>query len=227
LRYREHELPIESTQWTVVERAGKGDREARDTFARVYLPVVRRYVRARWEGTRWHGHSEDAVQQVFVECLKPGGALAHVSRDDAWGFRIYLYGITRNVARSFEKRRTHACEDGRPEPAARDDSGLQQLFDRVFVEALLGEALEHQQREAEEAGAPAMRRLELLRMRFWKGLPIREIAKRWEVDPADLHHEYARAREEFRAALRVVLVRHCGTNSHMTEQDLVELIASS
>lgn len=215
------------THWTVVERAGQGDSEAGEIFARVYLPVVRRYVRARWEGTRWREHLEDAVQQVFIECLKPKGALSRVSREDSWGFRSYLYGVTRNVARSVEKRRSAQSVNGRPEPAARDDSGLQQLFDRALAESLLGEALEHQQRDAEEAGAPALRRLELLRLRFWGGLPIREIAKRWEVDAAHLHHEYARAREEFRVALQAVLASHCGEGSRLTEQDLVELLASS
>lgn len=220
-------MPSPTTHWTVVERTGQGDREARETFARVYLPVVRRYVRARWDGTHWQTHLEDAVQQVFVECLKPDGALSRVSRDDAWGFRNYLYGVARNVARSVEKQRRHHSGNGRPEPAARQDSGLQQLFDRAFAESLLGEALDHQQRLAEDAGGPALRRIELLRLRFWEGLPIREIAKRWKTDAAHLHHEYARAREEFRAALRIVLANHCGQHSKVTEEDLVELLASS
>jgi RNA polymerase sigma factor (sigma-70 family) len=220
-------VPNPTTQWTVVERAGQGDREARETFARVYLPVVRRYVRARWEGSHWQGHQEDAVQQVFVECLKPEGALSRVSRDDAWGFRNYLYGVARNVARSVEKQRRDASGSGLPEPAARNDSGLQQVFDRAFAESLLGEALEHQQRQAEVSGPPALRRLELLRLRFWEGLPIREISKRWEADAAHLHHEYARARDDFRAALRSVLANHCGNHSQLTEEDLVQLLASS
>ena len=220
-------MPAPSTQWTIIERAGQGDHEARETFARVYLPVVRRYVTARWKRSRWHGHLEDAVQQVFVECLKPEGVLTQVSRDDAWGFRSYLYGVSRNVARSFEKRRGTSMSDSLPEPAAGEDSGLQRLFDGAFAHALLGEALEHQQREAEDSGAPALRRLELLRLRFWEEIPIREIATRWEADPAHLHHEYARAREEFRSALEVVLAQHCGTNSHTTEDDLVDLLATS
>jgi RNA polymerase sigma-70 factor (ECF subfamily) len=48
----------------------------------------------------------------------------------------------------------------------------------------------------------------LLRLRFHDGLPVRDIAARWDADPAKLHHEYARAREEFRAALREVVAFH-------------------
>jgi hypothetical protein len=41
----------------------------------------------------------------------------------------------------------------------------------------------------------------LLHARFSDGLPIREIAERWCVDPGWLHHEYSKARNEFLAAL--------------------------
>jgi hypothetical protein len=53
-----------------------------------------------------------------------------------------------------------------------------------------------------------VRRVELLRLRFQDGLPIRSIASRWGEDPAKVHHEYATARAEFRAALREVVAFH-------------------
>jgi HEAT repeat protein len=37
---------------------------------------------------------------------------------------------------------------------------------------------------------------------------IREIARRWNVEASIVHHEYARAREEFREHLRGVVVWH-------------------
>ena len=43
---------------------------------------------------------------------------------------------------------------------------------------------------------------------FHDGLPIRDIAAYWEIDPAKLHHEYATARWEFRTALRAVVAFH-------------------
>ena len=50
--------------------------------------------------------------------------------------------------------------------------------------------------------------MELLHLRFDEGLPIREIARLWEVDPAQLHYEYAKARKEFKNALMEVLSFH-------------------
>ena len=50
--------------------------------------------------------------------------------------------------------------------------------------------------------------MDLLALRFREGLPIREIAVRWDVDAARLHHEYARARREFHEALVDVVGFH-------------------
>lgn len=58
---------------------------------------------------------------------------------------------------------------------------------------------------AAASGERAVRRVELLRLRFQEGLPIRDIALKWKEDAAKLHHEYATARAEFRSALRRVL----------------------
>ena len=43
--------------------------------------------------------------------------------------------------------------------------------------------------------------MELLRLRFHEGLPIREIAARWKRDTAWVPHQYATAREEFKRAV--------------------------
>lgn len=214
------------TSWTVVERAGRGDREARETLARVYLPIVQRYVGARWQGTPWQSEIEDATNQVFVECLKADGPLSRVSRDDPWSFRSYLFGVTRNVARSFEKRPRPECNGVPLEPPVAEESGLQQAFDRSYVEALLAEALERHHQQAEDEGEAALRRFELLRLRFWERRPIREIAGLWSVDAAQLHHDYARARVEFRDALRSVVADHCGPHAKVTESELADLLSS-
>jgi hypothetical protein len=46
------------------------------------------------------------------------------------------------------------------------------------------------------SGDRAVRCVELLRLRFQEGLPIRDIATRWNEDAAKLHHEFATARDE-------------------------------
>jgi hypothetical protein len=68
--------------------------------------------------------------------------------------------------------------------------------------------------------------VELLRLRFQDGLPIREIARRWGADAAALHHEYAKARQEFQAALlEVVAFHHPGTPAEV-EQACANLLTS-
>ena len=63
-------------------------------------------------------------------------------------------------------------------------------------------------RAAQLAGAAAAHRVELLRLRFHDGLPIREIARRWNCNADAVHRDYARTREEFKAALSEVVSYH-------------------
>ena len=54
---------------------------------------------------------------------------------------------------------------------------------------------------------------------------IREIARRWGADAKALHHEYARARQEFKAALlQVVAFHHPGSPAEV-EQECANLLA--
>jgi RNA polymerase sigma-70 factor (ECF subfamily) len=70
-----------------------------------------------------------------------------------------------------------------------------------------------------------MRRVQILRLRFEEGRPIREIAARWDEDPARVHHEYARAREEFRAALAEVVGEHHPGPASAVEDECERLLA--
>ena len=57
---------------------------------------------ARWRRDPLRQGVADAVQDVFLDCLRPGGALERA--DPARGtFRIYLHGIVRNVALRHER----------------------------------------------------------------------------------------------------------------------------
>jgi RNA polymerase sigma-70 factor (ECF subfamily) len=213
--------PAEVTCWTLIRAAAGGDPAARERFARVYLPVVRAYIAARWRAAR---HDvEDAAQDVFVECFRAGGLLEKVDAERAGGFRAFLLGAVRNVARRHEVRRIPAVAENQPERAA-DDTGPARAFDRAWARALLREAARAQ--EAAASGPGAVRRVELLRLRFHDGLPIRKIARLWGADPARLHHEYATARAEFRAALRsVVAFHHPGAGPARVDQACGELLS--
>jgi RNA polymerase sigma-70 factor (ECF subfamily) len=94
----------ESTCWTVIRAAAAGSPADREELARRYLGVVRAYLAARWRGSGLRSDLDDAVQEVFVECFRSGGALEAAGAGRVPSFRAFLYGVIRNVARRFECR---------------------------------------------------------------------------------------------------------------------------
>jgi len=200
-------LRHDETCWTVVRGARDGDDQARNLFAETYLDVVRAYLGARWRRNVLQERIDDAVQDVFMDCFKADGALGRVNRDRNVAFRTFLHGVVRNVALRYEER----CGNQREKQAAStfemwdamaEDERLSRAFDKAWVRGLLSRAAARQETTARQRGETALRRVDLLRLRFGEGLPIREIAERWGEDPARLHHEYAKAREEFKVAMR-------------------------
>lgn len=213
--------PDELTCWTLIRDAAAGDAAARDRFARIYLPVVKAYLAARWRSAQHN--ADDATQDVFVECFRAGGLLEKADPNRAGGFRAFLLGTARNVARRHEARKR--LDSRLPADLPADDTGPAEAFDRAWARALLREAARVQQQRAEEAGPVAVRRVQLLQLRFGQGLAIRDIAAQWGADATKLHHEYAIARDEFRDALRAVIAFHQprGTDAE-TDRACVELL---
>ena len=215
---------VDDTRWSMIQAAARGDAGAREQFGRTYLPAVRAYLGARWRGTRHAGDVDDAVQEVFLDFLKPEGALERADPARAGGFRAFLYGVTRMAARRVEGRRSRHDEGRRTGPDAldevpADDTAPSQAFDRAWAEGLIREAGRRQEEAAGTAGPEAVRRVDLLRLRFQDGLPVRAIAERWAVDAAWVHHQYARARSEFEAALlEVVAEHHPGTPAEVRRE---------
>ena len=196
----------ESTCWTMIRAAAAGSPAEREELARRYLGVVRAYLAARWRGTSLRDELDDATQAVFVECFRQGGVLDAAGSGRVPGFRAFLYGVIRNVARRFESRPAAprpvageiAADDAEPIPPLRPDLGTRRSWPRPVGCSATGR---------EERGAEALRRVELLRLRFEENLPIRDIALRWATDPATVHKSYALARKEFRSALLEVVGR--------------------
>ena len=212
----------ESTCWTVRRAPAAGSPADRDELARHYLGVVRAYLAARWRGSPLWTNLDDAVQDVFVECFRQGGALEAVKAGRVPSFRAFLYGLVRNVARRFESRPVRAAAP-LPELQANEE-GLSRLFERTWAQALMTEAAQLQQRRASERGPEAVQRVELLRLRFEEGLPIRTIAERWGVGAAGLHHAYALARQEFKASLLEVVAFHHPGSPAEREQEAASLL---
>jgi RNA polymerase sigma-70 factor (ECF subfamily) len=219
-----------STCWTVIRGAAAGSGAERTQVVTTYTPAIRAYLLARWRGTPHAQSVDDAAQEVFLACFREGGALERADPSMAGGFRAYLYGIVRNVAREFEKRRARRpvqrldsalAEDGLPA----DDASLSRVFDRSWAVTIMTEAAEAQRRAAESKGPDAVRRVELLRLRFREDLPIREIAVRWNEDAALLHREYAAARREFQEALLDVILFHRPGSRERARDEARELLA--
>ena len=207
----------ETTCWTVIRAAAAGSRDDRDELARRYLGVVRAYLKDRWRGSALRHELDDAVQDVFVECFRQGGALQAAGSGRVPSFRAFLYGVVRNVARRFEARPVRT--DGAPTEVRADEDSLSQLFEKAWARSIMAEAAHLHRCRAGGGGADAVQRIELLRLRFEDDLPIRTIAERWGVDPAGLHHAYALARREFKQALlEVVAFHHPGTAAEVQRE---------
>jgi len=212
----------ESTCWTIIRAAAAGNPADREELARRYLSVVRAYLAARWRGSLIIGELGDAVQDVFVECFRQGGALEAVDAGRVPSFRAFLYGVSRNIARRFESRQPNPSP--LPDEIDANEESQSRLFERAWAQAIMGEAAKLQRKLATARGPEGVRRVELLRLRFEENLPIRTIAQQWGVDPAELHHAYATARKEFRAALLQVIAFHSPGSPEQLEHEATNLL---
>jgi len=221
----------ETTCWTLIDAAAMGGTDDREEFARRYLGPVHAYLVARWRNLPYLQYVDDAVQEVFLQCFREGGPLERVDHRRAGGFRAYLYGIVRNIARSFERRDAaeQRSSDGNEidlEQVVSDESSLSVVYDRAWAKCIMQLAARQQLDRAQEMGPDAVQRVELLRLRFHEGLPIRKIARRWLVDSTKLHREYAKARKEFKTALLEVIAFHYPGSPADVEREYAELLAS-
>ena len=224
---------VDVTCWTLIESAASGDRAARDGFVRRYLPVVRTYLQARWSDRLAKSELEDAVQEVFVECLRDEGILARNAARRGSGFRIYLLGAVRNIARRVEEARAKKLDAPRTDafqaeflPAADETSS--RLFDRAWAAQIMQEAAANLFERAQAAGPLPLRRVELLRLVFQEDRKIADIAREWDVPLKALHREYAKGRSEFAAVLQEVVAFHVTESDAAVErecQDLMRLLA--
>ena len=218
------------TCWTLIESAADGDRAARDVFVERYLPVVRAYLSARWKERVSPAELEDAVQEVFVECLKREGVLEKNRSRRGAGFRAYLFGAVRNVALRAEETRARKLDAPRTDVFEADghaaaDVSSSRAFDRAWAAAIVREAAEKQRVRARNEGESALRRVELLRLVFQEERGIADIARDWDVPPEALHREYAKARAEFAEALKGVVAFHVTESDAAVERECRDLMS--
>jgi len=226
-----------STCWSVIRGAAAGNQNDQEEFARRYRPVIIAYLGARWSSGPWQALVEDALQEVFLECFRQGGVLDRVDPERHGGFRPFLFGVAQNVALRFEERqrkqlKREGCslDDVDVEKICASEDTLSIAFDRAWAKSIVSEAASLHAARASAKDPGARQRVDLLRLRFFDGHPIRNIAKLWSTDAALLHREYAKARAEFRQALReVVAFDHKGPPESIDERctELLDLLGRS
>lgn len=216
----------ETTSWQTVLASAAGEPAARERFARRYAPAVRAYLRRRWSGGPLQREVEDALQEVFLELFR--SALGRLDTERQPSFRAYLYGITRHVAQRHERatQGRRAVDAGHAlDQLPAEDPTLSAAFDREWARGLLRHALRKLADEAAGEGAEAERRVELLRLRFQDGTPIREVASAWNEDPVHLHRQFTRARRAFRRVLLRLLGFEDRTDGPEVRQEIQRLLA--
>lgn len=145
------------------------------------------------------------------------------------GFRAFLYGVTLNVARRFES-------SGRAHPLNYGDSGawevespedpVSEVFAHAWARTMVAEAVKHQREQAAGEGERAQKWVELLELRFREDLPVRKIAERWGEDAAQVHREYALARQAFHRSLKAVIAVHHPGDSVRVEAELAQVLGA-
>lgn len=218
----------QETCWILVRGAAAGRSDDREEFARRYLPIVRTYLQARWRGKPLAEDVEDVVQEVFIALFRDGSPLGRADSQAGGGFRALLHGVTRNVALHSERTRARRVKrvgetDCDPDLTPADDPSLSRVFDRAYAYAMVKQARSRMAHHAASLDEDARRRVELLRLRFEQGLPIRDIAAQWATDPARLHREYSKARNEFRKALVETVAESERLTAERAEEECVRL----
>lgn len=215
------------TNWNMIDLAARGSRPHRQAFALQYYPFVRAYILSRWRGSRMMVDADDACQEIFVECFRENGPLLRADRTRPGGFQAFLYGISRNIARRVELRRRRVNSDLEPsymDDLESHDAEVSRSLDREWAIRVIKKAEERHESNAKAKGSAAMRRVELLRLRFKDNMPIRDIARRWNEDPAKLHRAYSTARKEFLMALREVMASIAQEQTHNIDRSCRELL---
>lgn len=182
-------------------------------FVELYVSAVRSALQARWRGGPLAQEIDDAAQEVFALCFRGDVLIPDDDSREPNRFRRRLYTIVQNVARQVERK---WARDHRRLAPYRDDSPLRtgshesvsRAFDREWALAFVREARSEMERRARTKGKHALRRVELLELRFYHGLRNRDIARLWGMKEKLVSYHYKKALEELELALRAVVRRH-------------------
>lgn len=227
-RERESAALYESTCWPLLEGAAAGEGAARSQFVARYERLVRAFLGSYLGSGNLRDEIDDLTQEVFYECFRGGGVLERSVDTPPGNFRAYLRGVSLNLARQWvERRRRHRerfTTSESLESRLATEQTASRMFDRLWAEEVVSDAACLMERRALKKSFAARRRVELLKLRFQSGWPIREIAHRWELPARRVHKDYATAREEFRKALGDVVSSYCRGTAEEIQQECRQVL---
>lgn len=198
---------LDLTSWSLIHRAAVGKGASRERFARRYSGVIQGYFAARWRLPIAHEHVQDASQDVFVDCFKPGGALTHADAKKGQ-FRRFLYGVCKHIAISIERRLVRRTEHAVSHADRVDsDPSLSQSFDRAWARAIVKDAAALARERARGHETRTMGLL-VMELRVAHDLPPREIAVRLGRGVHEIYELLRRAKLDLRAAFLEILAEH-------------------
>lgn len=218
---------FDSTCWTEIIGAARGDPQLRDVFCRRYEPVIRAYLSVRWRIGAEREEIADATQEVFLQCLRSDGALERLDPTRPGGLRAFLYGVTARVASVLERQRqrwnrSNARPAFDPDSVERSDVTLSAAFDRAWAAMVGREARRLLVARAAKGGESARRRLYCLEQRYFHGRPPREIAVALGIDAQRVSEHLHDAKGEYRAALLEIMA---GYFPQASERELADRCA--
>lgn len=197
-----------------------------ERFCQRYGPLIRQCIQARWRGSALRHDVDDAIQDVFLAFLRPGGALQSLRAIPPADADAYVRGVVRNTARMIERRaaqRKEVALDSDPATWRVCEDGTARVLDRAWVRGMLSQALAHLLDP--RFSAVRQRRIHLLRLLHYSSLTPGEVASMAGLAPEAVHREMSRARRELRLSLLRQLQQHGGRAASQAERTLRELLS--
>lgn len=215
-----------TTCWTLINGAAAGDRTLADEFVRTYTPVLTDYLSTRWKISPSDQRVSEALQCIFLDCLRPSGALQRVDPSREGGFRAFLYGVARNTARNLDATRARefarSATPSELEELHSDDLSAEKAFDQAWARMMVGEALKAMLHHRGDAGEIQER---VLRLRYFEGFKARQIAEHLGLQPDQVYQMLHRARRNFQSALlSAIAFRDPGLTQDELAQRALEML---
>ncbi len=209
--------PFQSTLWSVIHSAGRGDRSSFDDFVRTYRRPLASYLQAR--GVPEHD-AEDLVQEVFIRIFEKG-LLARLSAEGG-RFRSFLLVVARNVLGEIRRHGSAQKRGGEGPRISLDGMGFEgtaaepdEEFDRLWVQNLIQVAFERLKAAPSEEGPP---HVELLKAYADGDETYGKLAAQWKMTETQVRSALVSARKRLRKLVLQLMGEYVLSEDEMEEE---------